>query len=176
MVLLNTAIMSNTSTLSSSVTDTTQLEIYNSRVNGTLSMSRASSRTINEGDNLVVKNSIFPGATNPPYVGLFKSLSGSGTTATTNTIFSGFTVNTRPWNDDNYAIKVDMSDFVTTGKDQGDDDYYPESAADFNTRYCDGTLSDAAVNALETLGNGWNFDLAGNPRKNGTIDVGPYEE
>jgi hypothetical protein len=70
-------------------------------------------------------------------------------------------------------VAVDMTNFVESEHDQGDNTYYPASAAAFNDAYYGGALSAEVVAALEK---DWDKDLAGNPRFKGTsIDAGPYE-
>jgi hypothetical protein len=87
-------------------------------------------------------------------------------------IFSRFSIQTNRY-DGSHKINLDMSDFVESEHDQGDDQYYPASAQAFDDTYYGGALSDAVVNALQK---DWDKDLAGNPRSKGaSIDVGPYE-
>jgi hypothetical protein len=150
--------------------------IYNSRISGNSSVEYSTSTSYPHITVTARKSHIGGAAAGASYTGSYwsteKDPASSNGYGLAKQIFPGFLIQTDKY-DGSQKVTLDMSDFVTTEHDQGDDQYYPVDARAFDNTYHGGALSDEVVNALQK---DWDKDLAGNPRIRGDrIDVGPYE-
>jgi hypothetical protein len=176
-VLINVSILGNTA-LQFDFTSGFLNPIYNSRILSNssekflLTSTNSSAPSYPNLDLLgkfIARKSIIGGAaTTDSFLGIYKST----TSGQERELFPGCFIQTQDITS-SCGASLDMTDFVTTEHDQGDDQYYPDDAQAFDDAYYGGVLSGEVVNALQK---DWDKDLAGNDRICGDrIDVGPYE-